>query len=425
MELLGGYSDDSDAEQTPTLPVVTPAVHVPANTSKSNSKNTKQGPPKKKRKKLDISFLPENIQTALARGDTNRDSDSDDDVNMMSTKASGRKVATPGAPLLLSMLPKPKNDDIIVADKLDTASDEDVDYFSNKSKDVPREADSSSKVTSAGPAAVSVEDVDEESDQEEDGDIDHSPPLQPAYPAPTSHYTATASAPPPPPPNPSLPPPPRPSSHTPVTPLRLPSFSSAPEVQSTIHTARNTAPVIPTFTADTSRQPGEASGPPSTCGPSAYHTTSAPVTSTASTAVPMPRGTGTAAGAAGGRAGGQGATRKGAAARRRERDIHLSLLQGDVGALENGATFIDVQPPQEWDTEQYMMQQKRQEELKSMFNFSQKGGDNALSQPTKLQNRRHQINSLVFSAAESELELLEAKGRQMKTKYETQSKYGW
>lgn len=46
-------------------------------------------------------------------------------------------------------------------------------------------------------------------------------------------------------------------------------------------------------------------------------------------------------------------------------------------------------------------------------------------QPTKLQNRKHQINSLVFKAAETELQLLEMKTNRNRTKSETQRKYGW
>ena len=45
--------------------------------------------------------------------------------------------------------------------------------------------------------------------------------------------------------------------------------------------------------------------------------------------------------------------------------------------------------------------------------------------PSKLQKRKHQINSLAIAAAERELELMEKRGRATKTKAETNAKYGW
>ena len=45
--------------------------------------------------------------------------------------------------------------------------------------------------------------------------------------------------------------------------------------------------------------------------------------------------------------------------------------------------------------------------------------------PTKLQRRKHQINSLATAAAERELELMDKKGQSLRTKAQTQAKYGW
>ena len=39
--------------------------------------------------------------------------------------------------------------------------------------------------------------------------------------------------------------------------------------------------------------------------------------------------------------------------------------------------------------------------------------------------RKHQIGTLYFNAKMQELEQLEARTQQMKTKKETQAKYGW
>ncbi len=45
--------------------------------------------------------------------------------------------------------------------------------------------------------------------------------------------------------------------------------------------------------------------------------------------------------------------------------------------------------------------------------------------PSKTQNRKHQLNSLAMQAAQTELAMLDAKGSRMKSKSETQGKYGW
>lgn len=49
-----------------------------------------------------------------------------------------------------------------------------------------------------------------------------------------------------------------------------------------------------------------------------------------------------------------------------------------------------------------------------------KAGDKLLLQPTKTQNKRHHINSLVMKAAETELALMDVRGGRGRTKAETQ-----
>jgi hypothetical protein len=111
--------------------------------------------------------------------------------------------------------------------------------------------------------------------------------------------------------------------------------------------------------------------------------------------------------------------------RKREREIQNHLLNGDVSAAMGlgGASIKDFHRDTTWDDSRYREQQQRQEELQTMFGNPK--GDKMIAQPTKNQNRKHHINSMVFSAAEAELELLEARGRQSKSKSETQGKYGW
>jgi len=53
------------------------------------------------------------------------------------------------------------------------------------------------------------------------------------------------------------------------------------------------------------------------------------------------------------------------------------------------------------------------------------GESQTVYKPSKVQKRKHQINSLAYSAAERELELMEKKGNSNKTKSQTQAKYGW
>ena len=60
-----------------------------------------------------------------------------------------------------------------------------------------------------------------------------------------------------------------------------------------------------------------------------------------------------------------------------------------------------------------------------MKEFLGKNADKSLAIPSRLQNRKHHINSLVRSAADTELALLDARGGRSRTKAETQAKYGW
>jgi hypothetical protein len=108
--------------------------------------------------------------------------------------------------------------------------------------------------------------------------------------------------------------------------------------------------------------------------------------------------------------------------RREERDVELSLLAGDISSLDH-AKIIDIAGPASWNSTAY--QERRQKEAEVMGAFSGKGGDKIVAPPSRVQNKRHQINSLALQAAETELALLDARGHRSKTKSETQAKYGW
>ena len=131
MDLFGGYGSDSDNE-SPKLAAKQPALvqakqlsqvmqtkqptpRTNPNVVASSSKPSAVGQ-QKKVKKLDISFLPPEIQAALARGDSTRDSDDDETgpVNVAKTsvnKASSKPLDEASCKLL-GMLPTPKGHDV-------------------------------------------------------------------------------------------------------------------------------------------------------------------------------------------------------------------------------------------------------------------------------------------------------------------------
>lgn len=64
-------------------------------------------------------------------------------------------------------------------------------------------------------------------------------------------------------------------------------------------------------------------------------------------------------------------------------------------------------------------------EVMKAFSVSGAKGEKNVMPPSKGQNKRHHINSLALSAAETELAMLDARGVRGKSKAETQAKYGW
>jgi hypothetical protein len=113
--------------------------------------------------------------------------------------------------------------------------------------------------------------------------------------------------------------------------------------------------------------------------------------------------------------------------RKRDRNLEQELLSGNVEAISsnNNAKVLMSAPMEKWDPSKYEERHKKEMQAQSVFNLGQKGQDKMVVQPSRLQNRRHQINSLVANAAQVELELMEARGARNKTKSETQAKYGW
>lgn len=109
--------------------------------------------------------------------------------------------------------------------------------------------------------------------------------------------------------------------------------------------------------------------------------------------------------------------------RKRERDLEQQLASGNL-LVANHIVSHDVNFEQfKWNQIEYDNQTKREQELREMYSGGAQAGGGV--QPSKLQNRKHQINSLAMKAAETEIKMLEVKANRVKTKSETQAKYGW
>jgi hypothetical protein len=113
------------------------------------------------------------------------------------------------------------------------------------------------------------------------------------------------------------------------------------------------------------------------------------------------------------------------ARKRRERDIEQQLISGNLDAIQGGNGGIkEVRAGKDWDAHAYTTQKENEAELHRAF-FAAKGGAKAIAPVSKMQGRKHQINSLVMQAAKTELALLNAKGERNLSKQETRGKYGW
>ena len=106
---------------------------------------------------------------------------------------------------------------------------------------------------------------------------------------------------------------------------------------------------------------------------------------------------------------------------RRDRRMEAQLLHGNMDAVNNmetSGTFVAA--PAAWDRFKYEERQAQEAEVSRTYKIGQN-----IQQSNRLQNRKHQINSLAIAAANTELEMLDAKGRRNKSKAETAAKYGW
>lgn len=109
MNLVDGYGSDSEGETISSEVACVPKEALPPS-------NTHQQPVRRKVKRLDISFLPTEIQAALTRGDSTNDSD-DEGVGLGVQSLRSVSKDIPGGSnsgsksKLLGMLPAPKSKD--------------------------------------------------------------------------------------------------------------------------------------------------------------------------------------------------------------------------------------------------------------------------------------------------------------------------
>mmetsp|Transcript_82278 Transcript_82278/g.160544 ORF Transcript_82278/g.160544 Transcript_82278/m.160544 type:complete len:379 (-) Transcript_82278:65-1201(-) len=113
--------------------------------------------------------------------------------------------------------------------------------------------------------------------------------------------------------------------------------------------------------------------------------------------------------------------------RMRERDLERSLESGNLEALAAGQAQVLFQPDvSNWNPHQNGAHFAKKEVMIASVAYDPATGESqTVYKPSKVQKRKHQINSLAYSAAERELELMEKKGNSNKTKSQTQAKYGW
>ncbi len=105
--------------------------------------------------------------------------------------------------------------------------------------------------------------------------------------------------------------------------------------------------------------------------------------------------------------------------RKRERDLEIQMLKGDMsGSNRLDAALHNIDYSNfSWNASEHNMQVEREQEIKSVY----KVGSNSHI-PTKMQSSKHQINSLVLRAQETELRNL---NKQTKSRSQAAAKYGW
>lgn len=116
-------------------------------------------------------------------------------------------------------------------------------------------------------------------------------------------------------------------------------------------------------------------------------------------------------------------------ARLKERALERALEKGQFDALSSDLPIKEVQGPDgdSWKPTTEMIEAIKKEEVNVAASFwnSRVGGKVSSMKPTRLQRQKHQLNQLAFDARAREEDLLNKKGLAIKTRAETQAKYGW
>ena len=109
MNLLTGYDSSGDEDEDVHVPEKKslPVKPTPVSSSSAVRANEVSDAPMKKRRAVIFSTLPIEIQSALARGSTAQDSDSDDDTPAVISSSIKSNSNRGGG--LMSLLPPPKN----------------------------------------------------------------------------------------------------------------------------------------------------------------------------------------------------------------------------------------------------------------------------------------------------------------------------
>ena len=119
--------------------------------------------------------------------------------------------------------------------------------------------------------------------------------------------------------------------------------------------------------------------------------------------------------------------------RRHGRRLERMLASGNFDGVEGQLQMHDVSAVdvQHWaasgqsDNVAQPGPQSQSNQPESGFWSTEKGAVVQSAKPNKLHKRKHQINTLAFEAAAREVDLLNQRGQSVKTKAETQAKYGW
>ncbi len=110
----------------------------------------------------------------------------------------------------------------------------------------------------------------------------------------------------------------------------------------------------------------------------------------------------------------------------RDRDPEREIAAGNFEVL-SGQTAVVYQPDtSNWNPQCDAAQENKKDIMIPSVRYNPSTGQSETTyKPSKLQKRKHQLNSLAYTAAERELELMDRKGHALKTKAQTQAKYGW